>query len=78
MNGGIPQPLQRGPMSLGAIAFVFPQPVAWIACIQFLHLSIAFGLRQNGGAGNAQAKRIAFDERCLRNVKLGEFESKIG
>ena len=65
-------------MRLRAIAFMFPQAIAGISNIQFLHLSVALGLRQNGGAGNAQAQRIAFDERRLRNVQLRQLESKVG
>ena len=78
MNGRVPQPLQRRPMELGAIPLMLSQPVAWVARIQALHVGIALGLRQNGGAGNAQATRIAFDEGSLRNIELRKFKSKVG
>lgn len=65
-------------MSLCAVALMLSQPVAWVARIQALHVRIALGLRQNGGTGNAQATRIAFDEGCLRNIELRKFESKVG
>ena len=44
----------------------------------FAHQSVARGLRQHRGAGNAQATRIAFDQGCLRKFQLREFESKVG
>jgi len=40
-------------MSLCAIAFVFSQPIVWIPYIEFLHQTIALGLGEDGGTGNA-------------------------
>mgnify|MGYP003493126272 FL=1 len=65
MDVGQPQPLQRGPVRLGAIPLVFPQPIAGMTLVEFAHQRVAFDLGKDGRARDAQTMRVASDEAGL-------------
>lgn len=78
MNRREPQARYRGSVSLRAVPFMFAQPVAGMPRVEFAHECVAFGLREDRRASDAQATRIAFKDGCLWNVGVGEFKAEIG
>lgn len=77
MNRREPQARYRGTMSLRAVSFMLAQPVAGMPCVEFAYERVAFGLREDRRASDAQATRIAFKDGCLWNVEVGEFKAEI-
>ena len=59
-------------MEMGAVTFVAGEAVSRVLGIEFAHEGIPGGLGQNGCAGNAKGKPVAFDQGGLVPFELGE------
>src|SRR5579883_671647 len=74
VGGRRPQLSQSALMLSRAVAFVARKPIAWILFVQGQHQPVACYLRNNGGGGNRQAARVAFNQRKLRQAHRWELE----